>query len=202
MKWLTTIGFLTIALLGMAQRVKFSKYFPLQVGDIKTYAVMQILPERTFRDGTDSSICKSISIEGKEVFYFERSVLDRPVSIIATQIFCDGACYYEKGKLIFSPLFWYQELEDANLDYFEMLFPKRIRFGHAYKYHNGKEKRGYTFGPFETITIGERSYERCLKLTIEQDWATASYTDVVWFQEDVGVVKWLRGTGRLEEVEE
>lgn len=101
---------------------------------------------------------------------------------------------------MFSPVFWKKDLKEANLNYFEILFPKFINIDSVYRYKDGEEKRTYKFSGFETIEIKGSKIDSCLKLIVEQDWITAHYEDTVWFKKNIGVVKWLRSTGRMEEL--
>jgi hypothetical protein len=184
----------------LGQKVSLQEYFPLKNGVARLFYVSHITATDTLQDDNDSSICKSLLIKGKEVFYFDHSLNSGDTTIIGAASFCDGVFYYDNGRFIFSPLFWKYELKEANLDYFETLFPVKVSFGIVYKYQDGKEKRKYKFNGFENVYIKGKHYKDCLKLTITQDWKTSQYIDTVWFFKGIGVVKWLRGTGRLEEI--
>jgi hypothetical protein len=183
-----------------AQKARFEQYYPLKNGVIKIYYVSHITSAGSTKDENDSSICKSLSIKGKEVFYFDDKLHSSDTTIIGSQSFCSGAFYYHKGKFMFSPLFWKYELKGANLAYFETLFPALVTIGTMYTYRDGEEKRSYRFEGFEDIVIKNKLFKQCLVLTIISDWKTARYKDTVWFQKGLGVVKWLRSTGRLEEI--
>lgn len=182
------------------QAVSLQEYFPLKNGVGRLFYVSHISGTDTLQTDNDSSICKSLLIKGKEIFYFDDNLFSDDNTIIGSNSFCDGVFYYENGNFIFSPLFWKYELKEANLDYFETLFPAKISFDTIYKYQDGEEKRKYTFIGFEDVYIKDKLYKDCLKLIITQDWKTAQYIDTVWFFKGLGVVKWLRGTGRLEEI--
>lgn len=175
-------------------------YFPLKNGVARVFYVSHITDTDTLQDKNDSSICKSFVIKGKEIFYFDDNLYSDDTTIIGSESFCNGVFYYDNGNFVFSPLFWKYELKEANLDYFETLFPVKISFDIVYKYQDAEEKRKYKFNGFEDVNIKGKLYKECLKLTITQDWKTAQYIDTVWFLKGVGVIKWLRGTGRLEEI--
>ena len=183
-----------------AQSVSFKDYFPLKNGKINIYNISQVSENKVEPSSDDSSICKSYTIKEKEIFYFDDHLISDDYTIIGSQSFPFGVFYYDSGNFMFSPIFWKYELKEANLNYFKILFPKDIQIDSAYYSQDGDEKRTYRFTGFETIERENVSFNNCLKLTVTQDWPTAQYIDTVWFLKDVGIVKWQRGTGRLEEI--
>ncbi len=186
----------------MGQQIDFSTYLPLKDGDVKTFAISSITTNGQMVDPPALSVCKSMRIEEKEIFYFDED-LSGTSATVGPNLFCHGAIYFDEGKFMVAPIFWRDDFKTAKLSNFEMLFPNPVEFETPYKVMRvGKEQRTYLFGPMETITIGTRDYENCLKLTILQDRGSSHYTDIVWFQKGVGVVKWFRGTGRMEEIQE
>ncbi|GAB2821858.1 hypothetical protein [Ferruginibacter profundus] len=175
-------------------------YFPLKNGVVNVFYISHSAKANIITPRFDSSICKSIRVKGREIFYFDDALHSDDTTIIGSKSFCAGVFYYNDGSFLFSPLFWKYEIKKANLDYFEVLFPKYISIDTIYKFQDGEEKRKYQFTGFETVTIKNKRFTDCLKLTVTQNWKTAQYTDTVWFKKGTGVVKWLRGTGRLEEI--
>jgi hypothetical protein len=200
MKILFFFLFFSFSVAAEGQEIPFQEYFPLKNGVVRTFYVSHIRKNDTLSDKNDLSICKSISIKGKDIFYFDDELNSDDIQLISSQSFCDGVFYFDNGSFIFSPITWKSELKQANLDYFEALFPKYVRIDTLYKYQDGEEKRKYRFEGFETVYIKGKSFKDCLKLTIIQDWKTAQYIETVWFKKGIGVIKWLRGTGRLEEI--
>jgi hypothetical protein len=96
-----------------------------------------------------------------------------------------------------APVFWKYELSKA---VFAELFPEKILVQETYTVKDGEETRKYIFTGFEKIEIKNRKIDSCLKLVVEQQWPENKYTDTVWFRKNVGVVKWMRSTGRVEEL--
>lgn len=182
-----------------SQTVHFEDYYPLEKGKATVYYVTRLTVTGSEKYEDDTNVCKSVKIKGRQIFYFDDRT-DEETEIIGSQSFCDGAFYYDKGVFMFSPIFWLEDLKKANLDYFEPLFPADITIDSVYKYQYDQQKRKYKFNGFEKVIIKEKVYDDCLKLTVFQDWPTAHYEDTVWFQKGIGVVKWLRSTGRLEEI--
>jgi hypothetical protein len=197
---LCAVAFLIATQTLMGQQIDFRAYLPLKDGLVKTFSISTISTNGQAIDPPALSVCKSIQIEEKEIFYFSED-LGGTSPDVGPNLFCHGAVYFEEGKFMVAPVFWKNDFKTTKLSNFEMHFPNPVEFETPYNVVRlGKEKRSYIFGPFETISIGTRDYENCLKLTIIQDWPYKQYTDIVWFQKGVGVVKWFRGTGRMEEI--
>ncbi|MGZ4049318.1 MAG: hypothetical protein ACXVPU_00565 [Bacteroidia bacterium] len=180
--------------------ITFEEYYPLKNMKGEEFYVSHITKTGTISDKNDSLICKSVLVKGKEIFYFDNNTKSGDTTIIGCLTFCNGAFYFDKGNFYYSPVFWKYDLKKANLDYFEVLFPNDLKLDTIYKYKDGEEIRKYKFIGFESIKIKDKIFPDCLKLTVTQDWITSQYTDTVWFQKGRGVVKWFRGTGRLEEI--
>ena len=89
-----------------AQTLSLEQYFPLKNGEIKVFYVSHITETDTIQDKNDSSICKSLLIKGKEIFYFDDELNSDDTTIISSQSFCNGAFYYDKGNFVFSALEW------------------------------------------------------------------------------------------------
>lgn len=183
------------------QQVRFEEYFPLKNGQVQIYYVSHITETDTLADDPEKKLCRFELVKGRKIYYFTDDIKEKDRnSIIGSEVFCDGVFYFDDGNFMVSPIFWKEDLKKINLNYFEILFPGFITLHSVYKYRDGNEKRTYRFTGIETINLKNKSIDSCLKLIVEQDWPTAHYEDIVWFKKNLGVVKWLRSTGRLEEL--
>jgi len=200
MKWMLFILLIGVYNFSKGQAISFAAYFPLKNENSNLFYVSHIKGTDTIKGNNIYSCCRSLSIKKREIFYFEDDGDEGDTSIIGSNSFCHGVFYFDKGAFFFSPIFWKYELKQANLDYFEPLFPATISVDTVYKFQDGEKRMNYRFTGFEDVVIKDSVFKDCLKLTITQNWITAQYIDTVWFQKGFGVVKWLRGTGRLEEV--
>jgi len=169
MKVITFIIILSCSNTLLGQTISLQEYFPLRNGTVRVYYVSHITNSDTLQDKNDTSICKSILVKGKEIFYFDDELNSDDTTIISSESFCHGAFYYDKGNFVFSPLDWKYELKAANLDYFETLFPSIVYIDTVYKIQDGEEKRKYKFNGFESISIKNKTLKDCLKLTIISD---------------------------------
>lgn len=185
------------------QSIAFEKYFPLKNGTIQHYTVSHITETDTLPDNDNTAVCRSLMVKGKEIFFFDDNNNNGDdTTLISSESFCSGVFYYSKGAFVFSPIDWKYDVKKANLDYFESLFPATVSLNTTYKYQNRDEKKSYVFKKWEDVVIKNKLYKHCLKLIVIHDWPTKQYIDTVWFQKGVGVVKWLRSTGRLEEIKQ
>jgi len=197
-----TLSFLCfLAVHGFGQTISFEDYFPLKNGDVKYFYVHQIKGTDTLQDKNTRSVCRLRVVKGTGIYYFSDEA-GKKNDLVSAIVFCGGVCYYDHGAFLVSPLSRTDEIKDANLAYFDTLFPAQLALNTRYKQQDGEEKRNYTFTSFEPVTIAGTVYLDCLKLVVTQDWPTAHYADTVWFQKGTGVVKWLRSTGRLEELKQ
>ena len=204
MKFLFHIILLILVLKLPAQKILFEEYFPLKNAMVQTYSVCHITETGILPGDPEKKIFRYQTIKNKNIYYLTSDIKEEEgdTCIIGSESFTNGVFYYDNGNFMYSPIFWKYELKEANLNYFEILFPKTISIDSAYSCRDGDEKRKYTFVGFETIEIKGRVIDSCLKLILEQEWPTAHYEDTIWFKKNVGVVKWLRSTGRLEELQQ
>jgi hypothetical protein len=184
------------------QSIRFEEYFPLKENAVYVYHVrFDGISGGKKVEQDDSAICKSYPIEGTDVFYFDRRSDNDGINI-GSITFCFGAFYYDKGRFMFLPLDWRRELEESKKKDYAVLFPAATFIGSVYQNAEGNKKVTYKFTGFETIKINDKSYPDCLKLEMKEIWPEKEYTGTVWFQKGVGIVKWIRFTGRVEELKE
>jgi hypothetical protein len=178
----------------------FEEYYPLKKSARQVYYVSHIKEGDTVQDVNDTSVCRSVNVSGKEVFFFNELKDGDSTGCVLCNSFAQGAVYYENGSLMYSPIFHVQDLKIANLYYFEALFPEEVQIDSAYRYKDGNKKLIFRFMGTESLNIRGREFKDCLKLEVTEDWPTAHYVSTVWFHKGLGVVKWHRSTGRLEEI--
>lgn len=184
-----------------AQTVHFSEYFPLNDSTEKIYKVTRLQKKGPPLDYEDSHTwCFKQQVKGQDIYYFDDAPQDSTGKIIGSRIFLSGVCYYSHDTLYRSPVFWKYELDSATLHSFKPLYPPAVQLNKIYQTKDGDELRKYRFTGFENLTLNGRTYPRCLKMTILQIWPNKCYSDTVWFGKGIGVVKWIRSTGRVEEL--
>jgi len=64
----------------------------------------------------------------------------------------------------------------------------------------GKGTWTYTVVGTEDVTVPLGAFKDCMKIKINEDWETAHYEGYAWLAKGVGVVKWQRSTGRVDEL--
>jgi hypothetical protein len=180
-------------------QVIFKQYFPAKANTVQQYNVTLNYAYDTPLESIEKKICRAINIKGKTVYYFTTpdNEKDSGYAVIGSGLFANGVFYFDNGRFMHAPVFWKNDLVKA---VFIELFPENIFLEKAYIFKDGEETREYIFKGFESIEIKNRKLDSCLKLVVEQHWPANKYTDTVWFRKNVGVVKWMRSTGRVEEL--
>jgi hypothetical protein len=187
---------------GAADRERGS-YLPLIVGSTYEY-------DATFDNvATRRSVeVKSTVREGVEAFYF----VDGDDGIIGTSIFTRGLCIRDREGVATVPCFFAREIQNVRLNNNAALVLAEPPVpGSVVEYRipplpeQGHRKRlRLTVAGFEHVTVPAGEFKDCLKVTVEELWSegkhgkAVTYTGHVWLAKDVGVVKWIRTTGRVE----
>jgi hypothetical protein len=184
------------------QSFSFEEYFPLKEHAVLIYHVQfDGVAGGAKVNEDDSCIFKIHKLEGIDVYYIDRHTNDEE-TIIGTNAFCFGAFYFNNGQFMFTPAFWRDELEESKPKDYSTLFPKTSYTGTIYESVEGSKTIKYKFTGFENVKIKDRTYPGCLKLEMTEIWPDTVYTATAWFMKGVGMVKWIRYTGRIEELKE
>jgi hypothetical protein len=64
----------------------------------------------------------------------------------------------------------------------------------------GKGTWTYTVVGQEDVTVLAGTYKGCMKIKIDEVWPDKKYEGYAWLAKDVGLVKWQRSTGRIDEL--
>ncbi len=182
---------------------KGADYFPLVEGTRYEY-------QGTYQGNKDKSelTVKSTSVglgSDDRVFYFvTKGDEEKENYIIGANAFGLGAYSKSKGKLLTHEAFWYADLETVKLDSNQTLieFPLTEKASQKLQASSGKQKITMTVAGKEDVTVPAGTYKACWKIEIKDTWPATgtTYDGAVWLAADVGVVKWLRGTGRVDEL--
>ena len=70
-----------------------------------------------------------------------------------------------------------------------------------YEGFNGDAKYLIEVEGFEDIEVPAGKFQECLKIRIKTKWDSGKeYVEYVWLAKGVGLVKWKKATGRLDEL--
>jgi hypothetical protein len=184
------------------QAFLFEEYFPLKEHAIYIYH-MQFdgVAGGVKIDEIDSCIFKIHQLAGINVYYIDRHT-DEQETIIGTNAFCFGAFYFDQGQFMYAPVFWRSELEESKPGSYAPLFSATSYTNTFYQSVEDTKTVKYVFTGFENVQIKSKVYPDCLKLEMTEIWPDKKYTSTAWFMKGVGMVKWIRYTGRVEELKE
>lgn len=177
---------------------KLESYFPLVANQAYTYTW-------TFnrQNGTDTLFCRTTSTQdiGQPFYYFVESDEELDFDpIVGTEIFGPGAYYYANGELYTAKVFWRADTEVLNATDFKLIFPRRVKPGYTNHFTLNSDGPKWTFEVmgFEEVVFVEKTYPKCLKVNITQQWPDRTNVQTIWLKKATGVVKWSRDTGRID----
>ncbi len=151
----------------------------------------------------DTIVTQAFSLEGKQAYYFvpigrkdeEEALIER----MATGL---GLFLEEENKLKTVPALSRDALPDASLATRETMLaypPKkgdRAEFGGR----DGTWRHALTVVGLEDVRVPAGRFRHCLKLRTEELDEDEDNTGFVWLAPSVGVVRWERTTGRVDEL--
>lgn len=99
--------------------------------------------------------------------------------------------------------FWMRDLSGIKGDDFQLLLKFPLEEGDVTKLiaHKGEHLVTVKVAGFEDISVASGTFRKCAKLEVDDHWESGtSYKSTFWLAKGVGVVKWIRTTGRVEEL--
>jgi uncharacterized protein (TIGR02145 family) len=174
-----------------------ASYFPLKDGATYYYRVTMNGAEKV--DGIQ--IIETTTARGDKIFYFENII--NPSTIIGVNTFGMGAFCIEKNEVYTIEAFWKDDLTKINHSEKQLLIPKKIETGqHIQLIPSGSDPvYTFTFEGYDNLTVPAGEFRNCLKYRMVARWKSGSEnTDYIWLAEDIGMIKYHRSTGRIEEL--
>jgi len=174
-------------------------YFPLVTESKRTY-------EYSFQGdgGLQTIVTKHIVIDGTSVFFaIDEADLPEDSAIIGPELPGLGAYVRDAEGIGTIPCFWKQDLSGAQLSGKQAMLEFPLRTGDATRLvdNGGERQTTLTVTAFETVTVPAGTFENCARIEIAVKWQNGKrYAGIVWLAEGIGVVKWRKRTGRLEEL--
>ena len=66
---------------------------------------------------------------------------------------------------------------------------------------DGDPRKKVTVEGFETIKVPAGTFDKCARIRINTTWRSGTkYTARIWLAPGIGLVKWIKNTGRVEEL--
>jgi hypothetical protein len=183
--------------------------------DSEAKSFLPLIPESTYsysftykeRKGTETLVVKSAKQAGVELFYFIReNESNNPQALLASTSLGLGVYVKQEGGIA--------TLECYDKSTLNRLVPKiptlilkvRPEAGQSFTVAHGDLKHTYRVEGREDVVVAAGTFKDCLKLKLEEIEKRAppapdvTRTGFVWLAQGVGVVKWQRVTGRVDEL--
>lgn len=177
-------------------RFRISEYFPEKIRITYLYKI-----GGGYYEYIDTIGHKSSKIDKQNVFYFPYLGYSKFKSInTKTTMFGDGGYFYKNDSLFTLEVEYEQDLIKKSIKNAKLLFPAEMSIGDSINIEYGYYRKTLTFIKKESIIAGSREYEDCVKIKIITYWPNTIYISYVWLKKDIGMVKWVRDTGRIDEL--
>ena len=174
------------------------RWFPLVEGARYTYRAI-------FKDKSETweSVIRCLDCSDGSVFVAANPAkLDEPVEFYGVNMLMFGTVFTDSRGLWAGPLVWKYDFAEVRKEGLRLVVERPLQPGSATTIVDGAHTKTITVMPREDVVVPAGRFPGCVKLEIHEDWANAEYTSHAWFADDVGMVKWIRGTGRVEELVE
>lgn len=151
-------------------------------------------------------IYDSIKIEDKIAYYLaDSSDINRKDPSIGPKHFLSSAMIFSKDSILLAPIYKKSGLSNLSLKDFEYSihsFKKNdtLRFTDKTLPKANKQFLFYDFKK-ENVRVSGKKLKNCLYMSIAEKWPDTTYFGKIWLHKKHGVVKWIRPTGRIEEIE-
>ncbi len=180
---------------------KISQYFPLHKGDIYHYH-----GNYKNKKYNDYLLVRSFTLSNRQnLFYFQKGTTKQSNTLFGNNMFGNGL-YFINGNQLWT-LEALSDFEFYKLDYnkIQKLLHEDLSEGNKItfmsNYNNSKDT--IEILPFEDINVPAGNFTDCLKLKITTIWNKGDIDEsYVWLAKNIGVIKWIKSTGRIDELVE
>lgn len=144
-------------------------------------------------------IYKTINLEGNKVFYALRvndtSTLN---PTIGSNYFIDCAMLFKDDSMFIASVYYKDDLNKINLKNFKTYIPPTLKISDSISYYWKKKKTTLTNFHKENLIIENKKFKNCLKIKIIEDYPETIKYSYVWLDKKLGLIRWIRATGRVD----
>ena len=174
-----------------------SDYFPLE--DDSKYTYQGSLDDGRIDIGT--IVVRSHQLpDGIQVYYFDDG---NGISFCDSNMFGSGLYLFDKSGLWTIESAYEDELENLSISDKHLLIGSGLQAGTTFPFHdeNLNPMRTLFVEGFQDVRTPAGEFKNCLKLQVTTKWPDGKeYKSFVWLAEDIGLVKWHRSSGRVDEL--
>jgi hypothetical protein len=175
-------------------KIKISDYFPLKKNSFYVYT------NNNGYEELDTNVCKTKILENKEIFYFAEYYNKFDIISIGSTMFGKGIYYFQNDTLFTIEADYEKDISEKQLLDSKILIPAYFKTGDSITINLESNQQKITFLRKEDLKMGDIVYKDCIKLKIIESWPETLYLEYVWLKKDIGLVKWMRATGRIDEL--
>lgn len=157
-----------------------------------------VSPNNTVHDTTEV-VFRSVEYRGAKVYY-TISIRDaaRGDATINNFHFLFASTILRHDSLWVVPMYRQQDLRDIVATDYWTFIPKRIRKQDTVLIENGKKTMVLHSFRRTRLSLNDRQLRNCLRFTLLSKWPDTTYPGTVWLHRELGMVKWIRSTGRVD----
>lgn len=191
------------------EKIKYEETFP-NIIDTTTIKIKDYFPAKPsfhyvydLNNGygeSDTNICKVGKLNDKDIFYFAECYDKYNIVVIGSTVFGCGIYFYQNDSLYTIEADYEKDIKAEELGAPALLIPALIKPGDSTTLDLRTDKKVFTFLKREDLTIGNVKHYDCIKLKIKDYWDHSIYLGYIWLEKNVGLIKWMRDTGRVDEM--
>ncbi len=148
---------------------------------------------------TDTNQCKLTKIKGIDVFYFAECYNKYSLISIDWTMFGAGLYFYRNDSLFTMEAEYEKDIQEKDPGDALLLLPAFMIPGDSIIINLNSHKNILTYLSREDVTIKGTTYYDCIKFKMLECWDDTIYLEYIWLKKDVGMIKWMRSTGRRDE---
>jgi hypothetical protein len=147
----------------------------------------------------DTNICKTRRLGKQDIFYFEECYDKNGMLSIGTTMFGYGIYFYRNDSLFTMEADYEKDIAENRIGDAGLLLPANMSIGDSAILESPDKRETFTLLAKEDIQTNT-VLKDCIKFKIKTYWPGTVYIGYVWLQKGVGLVKWMRSTGRIDEL--
>ena len=144
-------------------------------------------------------VYKTRNIEGRKAFYAvqTKDTTNHDASF-GPNHFLFSALIFEKGKVFIAPSYNLKDLQRLKFADFKFVIPEKLSKRDTIRVVDKKKETLLHNFRFDDLTINGKKYAHCLLIDLAIKWPDTTYQSKVWLHKELGVLKWIRDTGRTD----
>jgi hypothetical protein len=144
-------------------------------------------------------VYKTKTIEGHKAFYAvnTKDTIYYDASF-GPNHFLFSALIFENGKVFIAPSYDLKELQRLKFSDFKYVIPERLSKRDTISIVDKKKETILHNFRFDNLLIDGKMYKQCLVIDLLIKWPDTTYHSKVWLHKKLGVLKWIRSTGRVD----